>query len=49
MGLEPRQWVRWPRESLLSAKAVTRPLGILDLDELAGEAEKELLPPGPLT
>lgn len=37
---EPQQWVRWPRESLLSDTAVPSPLGILDLEELAGEAEK---------
>lgn len=47
MALEPWQWVRRLRENLASEKAVTSLLGILDLEELAGEAGKELLPSCP--
>lgn len=36
---------RWPEEHVSSEEAVTRPLGILDLEGLAGDAKKELPPP----
>lgn len=52
MGSHPEDGFRapsggkWPRENMSSEKAaVTRPLGILDLEELGGKAEKGLLPP----
>lgn len=39
MDPEPRQRVRRPTENTSSAKATTRPSGVLDAEELAGAAE----------
>lgn len=40
---EPPRRARRPEEHVSTEEAVTRPSGIPDLEERAGEAEKELL------